>query len=50
VIAAKGAQLRTLQAKGHVKVTVKISFVGSDGTKTSVTRKVTLVEKTKKKG
>jgi len=50
VVAAKGAQLRTLLAKGHVKVTVKISFVGSDGTKTTVTRKVTLIEKTKKKG
>jgi hypothetical protein len=29
---------------------VKISFVGSDGSKTSATRKVTLIEKTKKKG
>ena len=50
VVAAKGKQLHTLLAKGHVKVTVKISFVGSDGQKTSTTRKVTLIEKTKKKG
>jgi amidase len=50
VIAAKGAQLRTLKAKGHVKVTVKIAFAGTDGTKTSTTKTVTLVEKTKKKG
>jgi hypothetical protein len=51
VVAAKGAQLKTLEAKGHVKVTVKIAFAGSDGTKTSVTRTVTLVEKkAKKKG
>jgi amidase len=49
-VVAKGKQLATLRAKGHVKVTVKISFVGSDGTKTTATRSVTLVEKTKTKG
>jgi Asp-tRNA(Asn)/Glu-tRNA(Gln) amidotransferase A subunit family amidase len=50
VVAAKGAQLHTLRTTGQVKVTVKISFVGSDGSKASTTHKVTLVEKTKKKG
>jgi Asp-tRNA(Asn)/Glu-tRNA(Gln) amidotransferase A subunit family amidase len=48
IVAAKGAKLRTLLAKGHVKVTAKIAFVGTDGTKTVATRKVTLIEKAKK--
>jgi amidase len=50
VVAAKGAQLHALLAKGHVTVRVKVTFVGSDGTKSSATHKVTLIEKTKKKG
>ncbi|HVX33299.1 MAG TPA: amidase family protein [Solirubrobacterales bacterium] len=48
MVTAKGARLRTLIAKGHVEVTVKITFLGADGTKTTVTRKVALIEKPKK--
>ena len=38
----KGAEKRTLAAKGEVKVTVKVAFVATDGAKTTKTVKVTL--------
>jgi hypothetical protein len=41
-ITLKGAQKRTLAAKGKVKVTVKVVFVATDGAKTTKTVKVTL--------
>jgi Asp-tRNA(Asn)/Glu-tRNA(Gln) amidotransferase A subunit family amidase len=46
-VVAKGAGIRALAAKGTAKVKVTISFVGSDGTKTSAVRKLTLVAKKK---
>jgi amidase len=47
-VIAKGPELRALRAKGSVKVKVTIAFVGSDGTKTSMVKTITLVEKKKK--
>ncbi|HEY0278869.1 MAG TPA: amidase family protein [Solirubrobacterales bacterium] len=41
-ITLKGAQKKTLAAKGKVKVTVKVAFVAGDGAKTTKTVKVTL--------
>jgi hypothetical protein len=43
LIAPKGNALKTLEAKGKVTVTVKITFTGPDGTKHATTT-VTLVE------
>jgi amidase len=41
-ITLKGAEKRSLAAKGKVKVTVKVTFVATDGAKTTKTVKVTL--------
>jgi Asp-tRNA(Asn)/Glu-tRNA(Gln) amidotransferase A subunit family amidase len=41
-ITLKGAQKRTLAAKGKVKVTVKVAFVATDGAKTTKTVTLTL--------
>lgn len=44
-IRAKGKKLRTLRNRGKVTLTVKIAFTPRDGSRGTVTRKVTLVKK-----
>ncbi len=44
-ITLKGAQKRSLEAKGKAKVSVTITFVDSDGAKTTKVEKLTLVAK-----